>query len=69
MYDAVIVGGGHNALVCGAYLAKAGRKAVVLERRSLIGGACVTEESLARVQGLDSLICDVAVPAADHSRP
>ena len=45
MYDAVIVGGGHNALVCGAYLAKAGRKAVVLERRSLIGGACVTEES------------------------
>lgn len=45
MYDAVIVGGGHNGLVCGAYLAKAGRKVLVLERRKLIGGACVTEES------------------------
>ncbi len=43
-YDAIIVGGGHNGLVCGAYLAKAGLKALVLERRSLIGGACVTEE-------------------------
>ncbi|MBV8651647.1 MAG: NAD(P)/FAD-dependent oxidoreductase [Alphaproteobacteria bacterium] len=43
-YDAIIVGGGHNGLVCGTYLAKAGLKALVLERRSLIGGACVTEE-------------------------
>lgn len=43
-YDAVIVGAGHNGLVCGAYLAKAGLKVCVLERRSLVGGACVTEE-------------------------
>jgi len=43
-YDAVIVGAGHNGLVCGTYLAKAGLSACVLERRPLIGGACVTEE-------------------------
>ncbi|GAB5440147.1 MAG: NAD(P)/FAD-dependent oxidoreductase [Fuerstiella sp.] len=43
-YDVVIIGGGHNGLVCAAYLAKAGRKVLVLERRSLPGGACVTEE-------------------------
>ncbi len=43
-YDAIIVGGGHNGLVCGAYLAKAGVKVCVLERRHLTGGAAVTEE-------------------------
>ncbi|HLI10310.1 MAG TPA: NAD(P)/FAD-dependent oxidoreductase [Alphaproteobacteria bacterium] len=43
-YDAIIVGAGHNGLVCGAYLAKAGLKVLVLERRSVIGGAAVTEE-------------------------
>lgn len=43
-YDAIVIGGGHNGLVCASYLAKAGRKALVLERRSLVGGAAVTEE-------------------------
>ena len=43
-YDAVIVGAGHNGLTCACYLARAGLKVLVLERRSLIGGAAVTEE-------------------------
>lgn len=43
-YDAIIVGGGHNGLVNGAYLAKAGLKVLILERRHLVGGAAITEE-------------------------
>ena len=43
-YDAIILGAGHNGLVCGSYLAKAGLKVLVLERRHVIGGAAVTEE-------------------------
>ena len=43
-YDAIIVGGGHNGLVCAAYLAKAGQNVLVLERRDQVGGACITEE-------------------------
>ena len=43
-YDAIIVGSGHNGLTCGAYLAKAGKKVLVLERKPVIGGASVTEE-------------------------
>ncbi len=42
--DAVIIGGGHNGLVCAAYLASGGLKVTVLERRSVVGGAAVTEE-------------------------
>src|SRR5579863_6911776 len=42
--DVVIVGGGHNGLVCAAYLAKAGLSVTVLERRCVVGGAAVTEE-------------------------
>jgi phytoene dehydrogenase-like protein len=43
-YDAVIVGGGHNGLTCAAYLARAGLRVVVVERREVLGGATVTEE-------------------------
>jgi len=43
-YDAIIIGGGHNGLVCAAYLARAGRRVLVAERRDRVGGAAVTEE-------------------------
>jgi phytoene dehydrogenase-like protein len=43
-YDAIVVGGGHNGLVNGAYLAKAGLRTLILERRHLVGGAAITEE-------------------------
>jgi phytoene dehydrogenase-like protein len=43
-YDATIVGAGHNGLVCAAYLARAGKRVLVLERRECVGGAAVSEE-------------------------
>jgi phytoene dehydrogenase-like protein len=56
-YDAVVVGGGHNGLVCAAYLAKAGLRVLVLERRERAGGAAVTGE----------LLPGVRVPALAHT--
>ena len=44
IYDAIIVGGGHNGLTAAAYLARAGLSTLVLERRGIVGGCCVTEE-------------------------
>ena len=43
-WDALIVGGGHNGLTCAAYLARAGKRVLVLESRERIGGACTIEE-------------------------
>lgn len=43
-YDAIVIGGGHNGLVNGAYLAKAGLKTLIIERRGVVGGAAITEE-------------------------
>src|SRR4026208_247732 len=43
-YDAIIIGAGHNGLTTAAYLAKAGKRVLVLERRYVLGGAAVTEE-------------------------
>ncbi len=43
-FDCVVIGGGHNGLVCAAYLAKAGRRVCVLERRHVLGGCATTEE-------------------------
>jgi len=43
-YDTIIIGGGHNGLICAAYLARAGQRVLVLERRPVLGGAAVSEE-------------------------
>ena len=62
-YDAIIVGGGHNGLVAAGYLARERRKVLVLERRSIVGGACVTEELIPghRVTRT-SYVCSLLMP-------
>src|SRR4029079_15232928 len=57
-YDAIVIGGGHNGLVHAAYLARAGRKVLVLERRHLLGGAAVTEEVF---PGFNFSVCSYVV--------
>src|SRR5258708_8803740 len=44
IYDAIVIGAGHNGLTAAAYLARAGLSTLVLERREIVGGCCVTEE-------------------------
>src|SRR5258705_9934732 len=62
-YDAIVVGGGHNGLIAAGYLAKERLKVLVLERRSIVGGACVTEELIPghRVTRT-SYVCSLLMP-------
>ncbi len=57
-YDAIVIGAGHNGLTAAAYLARAGRKVLVLERRHVLGGAAVTEEI---VPGFRFSVCSYVV--------
>jgi len=57
-YDAIVIGGGHNGLVNAAYLARAGKKGLVLERRHVLGGAAVTEEI---IPGFKFSVCSYVV--------
>ena len=57
-WDAIVIGGGHNGLTAAAYLAKAGRTVLVLERRHVLGGAAVTEEVF---PGFRFSVCSLAL--------
>ncbi|CAN5854691.1 NAD(P)/FAD-dependent oxidoreductase [soil metagenome] len=62
-YDAIVTGAGHNGLIAAAYLARAGRKVLVLERRSIIGGATVTEEAFPGYHlSTCSYVCNLLLP-------
>ena len=60
-YDAIVIGAGHNGLTAAAYLARAGRKVLVLERRHVVGGAAVSEEIF---PGFTFSVCSVRRLAA-----
>jgi beta-carotene ketolase (CrtO type) len=59
VYDVIVIGAGHNGLTCGAYLARAGRRVAVLERREIVGGMCTTEETVAEAPGFKMNPCAV----------
>src|SRR3970282_480093 len=62
-YDAIVIGAGHNGLVAAAYLAKAGKRVLVLERREVLGGRAVTEEFATGFKGSPTTgLCGLFVP-------
>src|SRR4051812_41790569 len=62
-FDAIIVGGGHNGLVTANYLQRAGLNTLVLERRHIVGGACVTEETFPGYKvSTTSYVCSLLRP-------
>lgn len=73
MYDVIVIGAGHNGLTCGAYLARAGRRVAVLERRSIVGGMCTTEETVTEAPGfrmnpcaVDTALTNIPVSVVDE---
>jgi phytoene dehydrogenase-like protein len=66
-FDAIVVGSGHNGLIAAGYLAKAGKTVLVLERRSIIGGATVTEEFFPGYRlSTCSYVCNLLLPEVIH---
>ncbi|MBI3018364.1 MAG: NAD(P)/FAD-dependent oxidoreductase [Deltaproteobacteria bacterium] len=66
-YDVIVIGAGHNGLVTAAYLSKAGKRVLVLERRSVVGGACVTEEVIPGFKiSTTSYVCSLLRPEIIH---
>src|SRR3954462_2845096 len=62
-FDAIVVGSGHNGLIAAGYLAKAGKRVLVLELRDIIGGATVTEEPFPGYKlSTCSYVCNLLLP-------
>src|SRR2546429_309473 len=67
-YDCIVIGGGHNGLGNAAYLARAGKRVLVLERRHVLGGGAATEAGFPRLQIFSLLVRRFAAASGDHSR-